>query len=235
MADFGLIVNHPDYQEIISKLISGSTPKEVNQWLRLKFPKDSQSHLRLTQKLLKEFVDSPFTDLHDQFKKDQSAIANNEVSAALQSNKTYKQRIEEIADKELNFITMLENLVVVTYQRVEQVFDAIQENPRAFKGDNYLLRYLDSVSQAIDKVAKLKNDSFDKAQDHNITEKALEEATAVLQESVRETFAEIDQDAANIFMEKYSQKIKSVHLNKQLSQDQKIEEARILEAKILKD
>ena len=56
MSEFGLIKDHPDSKEIMSKLLSGSEPKDVAQWLKLKYSKKNQSHLRLTQKLLKEFA-----------------------------------------------------------------------------------------------------------------------------------------------------------------------------------
>ena len=36
--DYSIILNHPLNQEIISKLITGTDPKEINQWLKLKYP-----------------------------------------------------------------------------------------------------------------------------------------------------------------------------------------------------
>ena len=163
------------------------------------------------------------------------ASANNDpnVSIALKTNKVYRKRIEEIAGKELDYVKMLENFLIAAYQRMEQVFDIIQENPRSFQGDNYLLRYLTEISAAIEKIHKLKIDSSDHVAQNNISQQAIEEYTALLQESMRDTLAEIDPDAAALFMENYSERMFKIKLTKPISQEQKYNEAKLLSAKII--
>ena len=38
--DFSKVLDHPDQDEIISKLMAGVTPKDINEWLKLKYAKD---------------------------------------------------------------------------------------------------------------------------------------------------------------------------------------------------
>jgi hypothetical protein len=236
MSDFSIIASHPDCQEIISKLMSGSSSKAVAQWLKLKYPKDEQSHLRITQKLLKEFSNSPLTDLYQQVRKDRSALANGgNVSAALANNKPYRDRLLETVDKEVDIVNLVTNLVHMCYQRMEQVFDVIQENPRAFKGDNYLLRYLTELSAAAERLEKLRLGQGDQLMQHNVTMEAVEEHTALLQETVREVLAEIDPDTAMLFMEKLHNKLSRLKPHQPLTQDERLKEANILEAKIVTD
>jgi len=234
-SDFSAIASHPDCQEIISKLMSGSTPKAVWQWLKLKYPKPEQSHLRVTQKLLKEFSKSPLTDLYQQVKKDRTAvIGGGNISSALANNKVYRERIQETVGKEIDIINLLTNLVTAAYQRMEQVFDVIQENPRSFKGDNYLLRYLAEISSAVERLEKLRIGMDSQLIENNVTAEAIEEHTVILQETVREVLAEVDQDAAMLFMDKLH-KLSRIQAPKQLTQDERLKEAKILEAKIVRD
>lgn len=236
MSDFSIIADHPNVQEIISKLMSGSSAKAVAQWLKLKYPNTDQSHLRITQKLLKEFSNSPLTDLYQQVKRDRHSLANGgNMSAALANNKPYRERLLETAGKEVDIVNLVTNLVTMCYQRMEQVFDAIQENPRAFKGDNYLLRYLTEIAAAAEKLEKIRLGSGEQLMQHNVTMEAVQEHTALLQETVREVLAEIDPDTAMLFMERLNNKLSRLRAPKPPTQSERLKEAQILEAKIVED
>lgn len=241
MADFSLLLNHPDRDEIISKLISGSSPKEIYQWLKLKYPGKDQGHLRLAQKLLKEFSESPYlTDYYGKFKSDLAKVSSENdpkvrrgLAESILNNKTYQERVLEIADKELDWNKMLENMIATCMQRFEQVFDTIQNDPTKFKGDNYLLRYIDSLTSAIERLKKMQLIEDAQSLNQNITAQALEEQTAFLQEVIRDVLAEIDPDTAMLFLEKFNEKMETVKPPAPLSQDARIKETEIIEAKLI--
>ena len=233
MADFSIIVNHPDCEEIISKIMTGSSPKEVYQWLKLKYPNSNQSHLRITQKLLKELANSPLTDLHQQFKKDYSALKQGNSTSTLQNNPTYKELMTEFAGKEIDTVKMIENLVFACHHRVQQVFDIIQENPRGFKGDNYLLRYLSEITMAAERLNKAKLDLATDVTGYNVTMEAMEQVKAIFQETIRDTLAELDPEVSMKFLDRLNHRLEAANLDKPSTQAQRIQEAEILEAKIL--
>ena len=236
MSDFSIIASHPQCQEIISKLMSGSSSKAVAQWLKLKYPKPEQSHLRVTQKLLKEFSNSPLTDLYQQVQKDRSSLAGGgNISSALANHKPYRERLLETVDKEVDYVNLVTNLVIMCSQRVEQVFDIIQENPRSFKGENYLIRYLTELTAAAERLEKMRIGSGDQLVQHNVTMEAVAEHSAMLQEVVREVLAEIDPDTSMLFMEKLNDRLSRMSLPPPVTQNERLKEAQILEAKIVKD
>ena len=74
MADFSTILNHPDHEEILSKLFTGTLPKQVSQWLKQKYTKPEQKHLHITIKLLKDFVNSDYTDYYNKVSKDIATV-----------------------------------------------------------------------------------------------------------------------------------------------------------------
>jgi len=239
MADFSLITDHPESRDILSKLLSGSTPKEVAQWLKLKYSSKEQAHLRLTQKLLKEFNNSQYTNVYDQFKRDIVQVSkkdkdNDEVlSASLLNNKTYRDRLQQIADKEFNILRVLDNLIVVTHDRLEQVFDRIQEKPGSFEGDNTLLKYINTMFEISDKLEKIRLSAPETIMAQNITMQAVEDYMAIYQEAIRETLAEIDPDTAMLFMDKLYNKLNTLKPPTPMTQDERIQEATVLHERVV--
>lgn len=239
MSDFSLITEHPDAKDILSKLLSGSTPKEVAQWLKIKYPKKDQSHLRLKQKLLDEFNKSQYTNVYDQFKNDLVQVSNQDkdpnkvFSASLLNSKPYRERLQEIADKEFNILRVLDNLVVVTHDRLEQVFDRIQEKPGSFDGDQTLLKYINTMFEITDKLEKIRLSAPENVMQQNVTVQAIENYMAIYQEAIRETLAEIDPDTAMLFMDKLYNKLNELKPPTPMTQNERIQEVTVLNERVV--
>ena len=239
MSDFSLITDHPLSKDILSKLLSGSTPKEVAQWLKIKYTTKEQAHLRLTQKLLKEFNNSQYTNVYDQFKNDLVQVSskdkkdNKSLSASLLNNKTYRERLQDIADKEFNILRVLDNLTVITHDRLEQVFDRIQESPESFDGDSTLRNYITMMFEITEKLEKIRLSAPETMMQQNTTMQAVEEYMAIYQEAIRETLAEIDPDTAMLFMDKLYNKLNELRPPTPLTQEERIQEATVLHERVV--
>ena len=231
MTDFSLITDHPENKEILSKLLSGSSPKDVAQWLKIKYPDKKQSHLRLTQKLLKEFNNSQYTNVYDQFKRDIVQVSGKDdqnLSASLLNNKSYRDRLSEIADKEFNILRVLDNMIVVTHDRFEQVFDRIQDKPEDFDGDNTLLKYIHTMFEISEKLEKIRLGAPENIMQQNITMQAIEDYMHIYQEAIRETLAELDPDTAMLFMDKLYNKLNTLKPPTAMTQDERMQEVTVL-------
>lgn len=238
MAEFGLILDHPGSKEVLSKLLSGSTPKEVAQWLKLKYPEKDQSHLRLTQKLLKEFKDSQFTDFLPQFQQDLAEVsANNSddkyMSAALTNIKPYRERMKEIANVQLNTLVTLEKNIAIVLTRFEQMYDLIQQNPTEAKFDNTFLRYISAIKDGFESIEKMKANSPDHLSQHNFTMQMLQDYINAFQEAIRETMAEVEPEVASLFMEKLYNKIDNLQAPLSTTPEQQQTEAQRFEAHVV--
>jgi len=241
--DFSAIYEHPDKEEIIGKLVSGSAPKEVNQWLKLKYPDKNQSHLRLTIKILKEFANSEYVDCYDQFAKDLATVQDSDagkidkkmMSDSLQNNKTYRERLQAIADDELDIRTMLRSLIVVVHERAEQCFDKIQEDPHDFRGDPIFLKYMNELFNMVEKFDKIVNNAPDQIIQHNFTLQAVEDNTNAILEAVRDTIAQLDPDVALKFMDLFYNNLSKLRPPEEdiMSQEDRLKEAQLLHEKIV--
>jgi len=217
MADFSRIMEHPDKDEIVSKVMTGVPPKDIVQWLKLKYPDKEQSHLRLPATLLQELSDGPFMDYYNQFnndlalvKKGQSSKLNKKLAESLVNNKTYAERLQEIAEEEINLKKIMANNILIMQDRAIQVFDTIQENPKGYKADYALIKWFDTLFNAMEKYDKHANNAPDQIIQHNITVQTVEQHTAILQEAIRETLAEMDVVYSMSFMDKLGKKLEEL-------------------------
>lgn len=213
--NFDKLLNHSDSQEIISKLISGITPKDVSEWLKIKYQGKDEQHLRLPASLLKEFLDGNL-NLYNTLQQDIQGVKNGtsekKISAALKNNKTYQERMIAAADEEIDIKKMFKSIYVMLNARVEQYFDKMQENPTNLKPDYGLLKFFDSMMMYVEKYDKIINKSPDQIIQHNVTVQVMDQYVSVLQDSIRQTLAEIDPDSANLFLENFNANLSKLQL-----------------------
>jgi hypothetical protein len=240
--DFSKLLDHPNCEDIVSKLISGTKPKDVAEWLRLKYLKPEEAHLRLSVKLLKEFVDGNI-DLYNVVKNDVIAVQNGEkverkIAKSLLNNKSYQERLVEIADTELNIKQEAKELIHIIKSRVEQVFDKIQENPHGFKGDYILINYMKTLNEVLGNYDKIVNQRPDiTISQQNINVNVFNDYAAILQDAVRETLALLEPEVAFKFMDLLNSKMSklaSPSVEPQLSQSERVDKIELLGTKIEK-
>lgn len=235
--DFSKILAHPDKDEIISKLVNGVKTKDVSDWLKLKYPNSNQAHLRLSGKMLKEFVDNNL-DLYNTLKNDIADVKagnkqDKKIAESLLNNKTYRERLNELADNDIDIKRVITEVVFLIRERIEQYFDKIQENPGNLKPDYGLIKWFEVLLNATEKFDKIINKAPDQVIQHNITMQAMDQHTAIFQDVIREVLAELDPEASFLFMDKMREKLSALappELDKPLTQEKRLAEAKILMA-----
>lgn len=238
MIDFSKLLDHPDKDEIISKLVTGISPKNISDWLRVKYSDKEQQHLRLSSKLLKDFIDNNL-DLYNTLRNDLAdtkagkQIAR-ETSKSLLNNKTYQERLNEVADQEIDIKRSITDTLFLIKARIEQVWDKVQENPGNLKPDYALIKWFELLLNAQEKWNKLNEVPEAGVINQNITINMIEQHSAILQEAIRETLAEMDSDISFKFMDKLNDKLNALKapIEKEITQEQKLNEIKVLKAKI---
>lgn len=238
MSDFSFIVDHPDYQEIVSKIVTGTSPKDVSHWLKVKYPDKEQKHLHLSVKTLQEFVEKHAT-LMDDLRQEIVAIKHGEkidrkLSASLMNNKDARTRLLEEVDNEMDIKKVIKDLVKIAYARMEQVFDTIQQNPTGWKGDYVLVKYFETLFKACEQFDKIHNNTPDQVIQHNYTVQVMDQTLAAFQEAVRRTLAQIDTEASLQFAEVFTEELQKVKRPDVLAADnQKTKAELVSEIKVL--
>lgn len=221
--DFSLLTDHPDYEEIVSKIATGNDPKVIANWLKIKYSDKDQKHLQLNHKLIQEFMDK-HADLDTHLKRDVLAVKTGDtnlsdykIAASLMNNKTYMERLEKLADTKIDIKKMVAELVLMCRERMIQVFDRIQDNPTSAKTDYVLLKYFETLFIATEKFDKIVNESPDQVIQVNIQNQLAEQLVTLFQEAIRETLTHIDAESALLFMEIFTEKFNTLKLPKQIA------------------
>lgn len=213
---FSLLLNHPDRQEIVNKILSAQSPKQVYDWLRLKYPNADQQDLRLNLNLLKEFAKSNLLDYDTKINNDillaqEEKIQQKKLSEALLNNKTYQDRINEIVDTKIDVKQKFMHLEMALHARMEQVFDAIQQDPsKVNKADYTLIKYMEQYLKLLESYNKSVNMAPDLIVQHNYTMEYIDNQSNILQQAVRETLEEMEPRFAFIFIEKMQEKLNNL-------------------------
>lgn len=234
------IITHPDKEEIITHIVEGKKPAEIAAWLKTKYPNDDQIHLRISPQMLKDFIDNNidlYNDLKNHIEEHKAGTLKKKISESLINNKTYRERLAELGDQEIDLKQSIKNLLHIMVNRLEQIHDVIQQNPdKIGKGDYALDKFANTVLLTIDKCDKIINNKPDQVIQHNFTVQMVEDNVAALQNAVRSVLMKMDPEQSAIFLDLLNEEFKTlkdpsgyrpIHL------DQKINEVKVLEEKII--
>lgn len=210
------ILEHPDKDEIIAKLVLDVSPKDINEWLASKYTNVSEMKFVIAEKSIKTFKDNyldVYSLIQEDMMKTKQAIATSteeQLSLAVQNNSAYRNKMIELAGKEIDVRQMVAQLCVAIETRVSQVFDEIQENPRDIntKIDRLLIDYAEVLGNILEKYYKFtEGPTAETFIQNNMTIQFMDQHILVIQEAIREVLSEMDLESSMLFMEKLQAKM----------------------------
>lgn len=230
------ILNHPDREEIIAKLVLDISCKDIKQWLSEKYSGINSTKFQLSEASLKVFKEK-YLDIYNTIKEDVTKASNlssnidQDLKLAVSNNNTYKNVIIKAAENELDIKKMLANMIIAIETRAAQIFDEIQSDPKSIntRNDRILIEYFDSLGAAIEKHAKYVLNTPDQVIQHNVTVQHIDQHVHLLQDAIRETLADMDVETSLKFLEVFNDKmskLKPPSENKQLPIDVRMAEVR---------
>jgi hypothetical protein len=233
--DFSIILNHPKRNEIVSKLLNGISPKEISIWLKTLFNDSDEAHLRLSQKIIEQFSKSDFLNYEKHLNSDIAAAQNGDEKAlnSLKNNKTWKQRVDSLLEEKVDIKDRLNKMELLVRDRMEQVFDSIQNNPQGTRGDHVLIKYFEHYLKLLETYNKTINLAPDMIIQHNHTVDYIDKRTAFLQDSIYEILEEMDPEFATIFLDKLNQKLATLQYNEEEPKQIGISEIQKLEYQVI--
>jgi hypothetical protein len=216
MADLKKLLDHPEKQGIITRLVSGETPKAVAAYLKSKYPKPDEGHLRIPASTLKEFIDT-YGDHYGFIKKivkdDRDGKLDKQVSASLLANKDWKDYLDEVRDEDIDFRRKWMNLIKMLEVRLEQVFDKIQENPGNTKPDYVMEKYINTWMQVLEKADKMINERPDVRIEHSYTVQMVEQQTVAFQEAIKRVLERLDPELSTLFVDLLNEELANLKVD----------------------
>lgn len=239
------ILEHPDKDEIIAKLVLDYAPKDIHDWLAAKYTNVSEAKFVIAEKSIKTFKEN-YLDIYSMIREDmvktkQAVVTSTEdqLELAVKNNPTYKSKMLELAGKEIDVRQMVAHLCLAIETRLGQVFDEIQEDPRNINSrvDRVLIEYGELLGGLLEKYYKFTENPADLVIQHNVTLQAVDQHISVFHDVIREVLSQMDLESSMLFMELFNErmaKLKAPTQEKPMDTDTKLAEAMILNETINK-
>lgn len=239
------IIDHPDKDEIISKLIIGQSIKDIHDWLSSKYTNVSETKFVIAEKSLKSFQENYldiYTMIQDDLVKTKSAISSNtedQLELSVKNNTAYKSIMLETANKQLDVRSTIHNLCIAIETRLSQVFDEIQEDPRNIntKVDRLLIDYTEVLGNILEKYYKFTESPADMVVNHNVTLQVVDQHITVFHDVIKRVLSQVDLETSMYFMEEFNKemtKLKAPDRDAPPNVDTQLAEVRLLSETINK-
>jgi hypothetical protein len=238
------ILEHPDRDEVISKIVIGTSNKDIHEWLKCKYTNPNERKFILSEMVLKDFQDN-YLDIYNFVKQDivktKSALANNaedELKLAVQNSSAYKNKMLELADEKIDIKKIITNLAVAIESRFAQVFDAIQEDPRNINTriDRLSIEYAETLGNILEKYHKFAEAPADMVVQHNVTLQVVDQHITVFHDVIKEVLSNMDVDTSLRFIEVFNEKMSKLKMPEAgvVSPDMRLADAKLLSETISK-
>jgi hypothetical protein len=242
---FEKVYQHPDFDELVAKLTLDIPPKDIHDWLASKYTTASEAKLVISEGTLKSFKDNyldVYTLIAEDMRKTKQSLATgteNQLELAIQNNPTYKSKMMELANKEIDVRQMVAHLCVAIETRLGQVFDEIQSDPRNIntRVERVLIEYGELLGGLLEKYYKFTENPADVVIQHNVTLQAMDQHISVFHDVIREVLSQMDLESSMLFMELYRErltKLKAPATDPAMNTDMKVAEAKLLNETINK-
>ena len=239
------ILEHPDKDEIIAKLVLDYPAKDIHDWLAAKYTNVSEAKFVVAEKSIKVFKEN-YLDVYSMIREDmlktKEAVATStedQLILSVKDNPTYKKMMVGLAGKEIDIRSMVANLCIAIETRLGQVFDEIQEDPRNINSriDRVLIEYGELLGGLLEKYYKFTESPADLVIQHNVTLQAVDQHISVFHDVIRDVLSQLDLESSMLFMELFNEKmakLKPPAPEPMFNTDMKLAEAKILNETINK-
>ena len=236
------ILDHPDKDEIISKLVLGISPRDIYDWLKSKYTNVSEAKFVIAEKSIKSFQDN-YLDIYSLIQEDlaKSKIAlatstEDDLQLTDKNSPAYKTIMLKSAEEELDIRQTIKRMVVGLETRFAQVFDEIQEDPRNINTriDRLMIDYAEVLGNLLDKCHKFtETPAADQVIQHNVTLQVVDQHISVFHDVIKEVLSQMDLETSLYFMEVFNEKM--AKLKAPEKEPGTSSEIRLAEAKLLNE
>ena len=200
------VLNHPDKEELIRKLLEGDSVKEVEGWLKEKYPRRKRLHVSYMtlQKFRAEHLNLK-GDVLDDIKNRRHEIDKESIDAetkmVIHNSSAYQQKIDQIASNKLDVSKRLLEMDSLINSRLEFYYNLL-ENGGTLKEDKIFIEYINTMKGLMQDWKKYVEGVADKRVEHNININVVNEQARILKETVIEVLSEISPDLITVFVER---------------------------------
>lgn len=205
------VARHPDKDEIIKMLLNGESVKQVDAWLKKKYPKRKRLHISYMtlQKFRSEHLNIKgdlLEDIKMKKKTDDLISSEAELKLAVSNSSEYQNKINEIVSNEMDVQRKLLEMEKLISSRMEFYYNAVAAGGN-IKHDRVFLEYLNMMRSIMQDWKKYIEGFADKKVEHNLNVNIVNDQINIMKEVVIDVLRDMDPALVLIFMEKLNYKM----------------------------
>ncbi len=211
------VLNHPDKEDIIKKLLEGDSVKIVEAWLKQKYPRTKRLHVSYMtlQKFRGEHLNlkgEVLDDIKNRRAEVDKASSEAEAKMIIKASSSYQQKLDEIASNELDVSKRLLEMDALINSRIEYYYNMLQQGgtPRE---DKIFIEYINTMKSLMQDWKKYIEGVADKKVEHNININVVNEQARILKESVLSVLQELSPDLVPVFIERLDLKTRQLTMD----------------------
>lgn len=205
------VLRHPEKEEIIKKLTSGDSVKEVERWLKKKHPKSKRLQISWVtlQKFRKEYLNlegQVLEDIKNKRREREQSSEELEIRARVMASNAYQEKLDEIVSTELDVTRKMLEMEKLISARLEFYYNTIIDGGD-IKEEKIFLELINAQRNLMADWKKWVEGVADKTIEHNINVNVVNEQVNVLKSIVYETLQELDPALVPIFVERVNSRL----------------------------
>jgi hypothetical protein len=231
------ILNHPDKDEILSKLTADVSPIDISEGLAARYSAPSEKKFALTTKAITTFK-KDYLDIYSIIQDDLATTKSNltaseEITQEIQGSFQYHKALERYVDNEIDIKTTVKKMVANIELRASQVFDDIQNDTQNTRNDRILREWFDSLLLVLEKYDSILNPINPEQVNiqNNINIQVVDNHINSVYNVVKNILEKLDYDTSILFIDMFNEemgKLKSTESPTILPQQERMETVKIL-------
>lgn len=241
------ILNHPDREEIIQKLLAGISPNVICDWLLARYPDDKKHQItaltisRFRTDYLNLNRDAARHLRAEKARKNaglpndanRGTFLNNpgeskesralRVKESLVNNSpTYREKLKEVKDAHLDTPKLMKELHFLLQSRIETYYNevAIRSNDGLnIKEDKMLLEYVRLATDVLKDSQKVWDDYNKQPDEGNVDLNVVHEQVGIIRDTIKDLLAEFAPELALEFMDRLNKRMTTLKYEAQKPPD----------------
>jgi hypothetical protein len=212
------ILNHPDKDEIVKKLVEGESVRSIEEWLK-KRHSDSKKHVTYItlHKFRKDYLNIQgeyLSDIQEIRKARDDADKEEERKEIVKNSSPYKEKLEEIVDAEIDVTRRLLEMEALVNSRLEYYFNVLQSGG-SLREDKIFIEYINILRSIMADWKKFIEGHSDNKIEHNVNVNVMMQQVTIIKNVVSDVLLEMDSEKIPVFIDKLNQKMGLVDYEKE--------------------
>lgn len=211
------VLRHPDKEDIIARLISGDSVKEVDNWLKSKYPRKKRLHISYMtlQKFRSENLNlrgEVLEDIKNKRSEVDKASAAAEAKMIIESSSAYQEKISEIVSNEMDVTKRLLEMESLINSRIKYYYDLLN-NGGSLREDKIFLEYISALKGIMQDWKKYIEGVADQKIEHNVSVSVINNHAEILKSAVLDVLNEMNPELVGVFIDRVSSRMREMSLD----------------------